>query len=490
MEKLRAAAWWLLPSVVALYVYWAGLFAWFQQDDFVWLHLLATVHSPHDLLVALFRPTDHGTWRPIPERAFFLGFGWLFGYNALPYRIVVFLTQCGNLALIAAITRRLSGSALAGVLASVLWIASSQLIVVMSWTSEYILAAAGLCLLAAFYLLLRYANTGERRYWGYCWLVFLAGFLMMETNIVFPLLAVSYVFLYARPIFRKTLTFFIPSVVYGLLHVVFVNPHGAGVYTMHFDLSIARTLTRYVGKAFEPQSLDSFTTFPSWVGPAGAVMFGVALIGFVVWRTWRRDWLPGLMVAWFVFLLSPVLPLRDHVVPYYLTLPMIPLSMLGALAVAAAWNWRSRLPLAMGARVLATGLVVFYLAESIPVARGGTAWWAGRSHEVERLARYVFRVHRRRPESIIVLRHVDSDLFWTGIAHYPFLDDRERPYVYLAGGADLSIEAHPETGFQVADFVYPAEKVQWGIANNRVVLIDVSRAGFFDVTAQFRPQAP
>lgn len=489
MEKLRAAAWWLLPPALALYLYWAGIFAWFQQDDFVWLHLLATVHGPHDLLAALFRPTDHGTWRPLPERAFFLGFEWVFGYNALPYRIVVFLTQCINLTLIAAITRRLSGSALAGLLASAFWISSSQLIVVMSWTSEYILAAVGLCLLAAFYLLLRYAASSDPRYWRYCWLVFLAGFLMMETNIVFPLLASSYAFVYARTIFRKTLMLFIPSALYGALHILLM-PHGAGVYTMHFDPSIAQTLARYVGKALDPQSLDSFTVFESWVGTAGAWIFGAALIGFVVWRAFRRDWLPALLAAWFVFLLAPVLPLRDHVVPYYLTLPMIPLSMLGAVAVTTAWNWRAAVPLAIGARVLATALAAFYLAESIPVARGGTAWWADRSHQVERLARYVFGLHQRRPDSVILLRHVDSDLFWTGIAHYPFLDERERPYVYLAGGSEPFIEPHPETGFQVADFVYPADKAQWGVTHNRVVIVDVSRAGFFDVTSQFRPQAP
>jgi hypothetical protein len=169
---------------------------------------------------------------------------------------------------------------------------------------------------------------------------------------------------------------------------------------------------------------------------------------------------------------------------------MIPLSMLGAGAVATAWNCRTALPLAISARILATGLAAFYLAESVPVAHGGTAWWAGRSHRVERLARYVFRLHRRRPDAVILLRNVDSDLFWTGVAHYPFLDEGEGSYVYLAGGSEPLIEPHPETGFRVADFVYPADKAQWGLTHNRVVIVDVSRAGFFDVTSQFRPQAP
>ena len=481
------AAWWLLPPLFALYLYWDGIFAWFQQDDFVWLHLLATIHSPHDLLIAVFRPTGHGTWRPLPERVYFITLQYLFGYNALPYRLLNFLTQCANFALIAAITRRLSRSALAGLLAAIFWIASSKLVVVMSWSSEYILPACGFCILLAFFFLLRYADTGEPRFWRYCWIVFLAGFFMMESNIVFPLLAASFALLYARPIFRKTLYLFIPSAVYGVFHILVANRQPSGVYTMHFDLSLLRTLAQYVVQAFEPESLEAFTPFPAWVAPAGAVVLGAALAGFIVWRAWRRDWLPGMLAAWFVFLLAPVLPLRDHVLNYYLTLPAIALSMLGAVGAAHAWKLRASFPVSAGARALATALAVFYLAESAPVARGGTTWWADNSHQVERLARYLFRLHRRRPDATIVLRNVDSLLFWTGIAHYPFWND-QGSYVYLAAGSESAIEARPETGFRVADFIYPAGKLQWGLIHNSVLIVDVSRAGFFDVTGQYRPQ--
>jgi hypothetical protein len=192
-----------------------------------------------------------------------------------------------------------------------------------------------------------------------------------------------------------------------------------------------------------------------------------------------------MLVAWFVFLLAPVLPLRDHVVPYYLTLPMIALSVLAAVAVAGAWNLRATWPVAIGARVLATALAIGFLAESVPVAKGGTTWWADNSHVAERLAHFVFRLHNRRPEATIVLRNVDSLLFWTGMAHYPFLNE-QGSYVYLAKGSEAAIEARPETGFRVADFVYPPEKLEWGLIHNRVILVDVSRAGFFDVTSQFR----
>ena len=483
-------AWWLVPPLFALYLYWHGIFAWFQQDDFVWLNLLGGVHHFRELLIALFHPTVQGTWRPLPERAYFMTLQSLFGYDALPYRLVAFLTQCANFALLASITRRLSGSRLVGLLAAVFWIASSKLIEVMTWSSEYILAACGFFLLLAFYFFLRHAESGERRHLLYCWLTFLAGFLAMETNIVFPLLAASYALLFARPLFRKSLFLFAPSALYAVLHMAVANRHPIGVYTMYLDSSLLRTLASYSVMAFAPEQLGAFTRFPPWAGPVGALVLGVALGTFAVWRVFRRDWLPVLMVAWFVFLLAPVLPLRDHVTAYYLTLPMIPLSMLGAFAVGAAWRARPITPTSVAMRVLATGLAAFYLLESAPVARGGTRWSADRSHEVERLARYIFRAHRRSPEKVILLRNIDSLLFWTGVAHYPFRDKDGATYVYLMSDTASLIESHPETGFRVNDFIYPADKIRWSLVHNRAIVIDVSRAGLFDVTAQLRPVTP
>src|SRR5438045_2535436 len=56
VRKVLCALWWLLPSAFALYTYRDGLLAWFQQDDFVWLRLLSTVHDAKDLAVVLFTP--------------------------------------------------------------------------------------------------------------------------------------------------------------------------------------------------------------------------------------------------------------------------------------------------------------------------------------------------------------------------------------------------------------------------------------------------
>src|SRR5579884_3858923 len=102
MSRSRAlrAAYYGLPMVACVVVYWYALRAWFTMDDFAWLGLRLEVHSLRDLVRALFEPQAQGTVRVLSERLYFLVLSSLFGMHALPYRIVVFATQLANLALI------------------------------------------------------------------------------------------------------------------------------------------------------------------------------------------------------------------------------------------------------------------------------------------------------------------------------------------------------------------------------------------------------
>src|SRR5690349_3323501 len=43
-RKLLNAAYWTVPSLFCLLLYWPGLRAWFQADDFVWLNLPNQAH--------------------------------------------------------------------------------------------------------------------------------------------------------------------------------------------------------------------------------------------------------------------------------------------------------------------------------------------------------------------------------------------------------------------------------------------------------------
>ncbi len=203
-ERLLKTAYWALPSLFCLALYWKGLTIWFLHDDFAWLSLRFQVYDWPSLMRALFTPTGHGTFRPLSERGFFLLFTTVFGVEPLPFRIMVFLTQFVNLVLISSIALRLTRSRVAGFLAPVFWVSNTVLVMAMSWTSAYMQVLCGCMLLAAFHLFLRYEETGNRRYYYWQWVPYLTGFLVMETTLVYPAIVAAYALLCARRLFIKT----------------------------------------------------------------------------------------------------------------------------------------------------------------------------------------------------------------------------------------------------------------------------------------------
>jgi hypothetical protein len=476
-RKLLAAAYWTVPSLVCLAIYWPGLRAWFQQDDFVWLNLINQAHGWHGLLTALFQPTVHGTWRPLSERAFFLAFGAMFGDYALPYRIWVFLTQCANLVLLASITTRLTRSRAAGFWAAILWIANSTLATVMSWSCEYILVACGFFLLLALHFFLRYIETGERRFYGWTWAAFLTGFLAMETNIVFPLLVGSYTLFCARKYFRRTLPFFLVSAMYAALHLLLAPNHGARLYAVHFDSAIPSTVWSYWQQAFEPFNLRYLTPFPTAAGVLEMAACTAALAGFTIARARRREWLPLVLLAWFFFTLGPVIPLRNHISNYYLTLPVMCLAMLGADALVCAW--RAGMAWKAAGAVLTAGFLVL----SIPVGYRAADWYQRRSEAVEHLVGSVARAHELHPGKVILLEGIGDQLFWGAISQRPFLYLRI-PDVYLAPGSAAHITAHPDVD-DVSMYVLPADQVKEGLDRGEIVVYRVGPGPLKNITNEY-----
>jgi hypothetical protein len=193
----------------------------------------------------LFAPMAQGTIRPWSERLFFLVFEAIFGVEALPFRIWVFLTQTANLTLLSWIVWRVTKSRLAGFLAPVLWTASSALGRPMSWTSAYNQVLCAFFLLASFQFLLRWIETGERRWWRWQWATFLMGFGALELNVVYPALAALYTLACARQHLRRTLPLFLPSALFVLVHRLWAPKVASGPYVMHFDASIFGAFLRY-----------------------------------------------------------------------------------------------------------------------------------------------------------------------------------------------------------------------------------------------------
>jgi hypothetical protein len=438
-REWRSATLRILPYFAAplltLYIYWDALHSWFLLDDFVWLSQLARIHEGVPLTRLIFQPTVQGTLRPWSDRVFFLLWQSVFGLDAFPYHAWIFATQFCNFVLLTAIVRRLTGRG-AAFLAPVLWTADAVLVMTMAWACLYKDILCSFFLLLAFYLFLRYVETGERRYYVWQWIVFLLGFGAMETNAVYPAIVVGYALLCARTHIRKAVLLAIPSAVYLAANFLFVKKQAAGPYAMHFDRFLPATFAQYWSLVLKPDARvgDSWTMF---VLP---VVTTVCLAAYVVrqWRAGRRA--PVFGVLWFALAILPVLPLREQFQTYYPTVASIGLAILAASAISSAWESRTRWRWLW--RALATALTVGFLIPSVRLAHEQSAVWRTRGRRAELLVTGVAAARQAHPGSAIVLDELESASFWDVVPDGGFTAAGVSK-VYLAPGSSSNIERLP-----------------------------------------------
>jgi hypothetical protein len=460
----RRYAWRVAPLLLLLALYWPGLTNWFYQDDFGWLNLRHDVHSLRDLGPALFAPKAHGNIRPLGENAYFLVLSSLFGVDALPFRICAFATAVASMILLGSIARRLTASRAAGFWAQVLWMVNTGVAAAMCWTSIYNQLLSGFFLLLAFWFLLRYIETGATRDAIGHWAAFVLGLGALETNVVYPAIAALYALLFARAYLKKILPMFAVSALFVWVHFHFAPPAHDGVYALHFGPAIFSTLWYY---------------WTSALGPSPVILLSLAILALLAWSVRARHWAPPFGLAWFVIVLGPYLPLTDHRMDYYLTVPVIGIALLGAAAIACAWRahwiWKA----------VAVACVAIYLVPSLPAAWKIAQWHHDRGERVEDLALGVADIHDAQPGKIILLDGIDSDLFWSGIVDLPFRA-MEIPHVYLAPGSDARIEAPPDL---LVKYILPQALTLRALQDDRAVVYQVDGPTLRNVTGQFRAAA-
>ncbi|MGP8243474.1 MAG: hypothetical protein ACLQVN_03025 [Bryobacteraceae bacterium] len=485
MSRARAlagsAVYWLSPPLVCLALHWYDFRAWFRTDDFAWLGLTRWIYTWQALGRALFLPLAEGTIRPWSERAFFMAGYSLFGLDALPYRIVIFATQFASLVLVAWIGRRLTGSAAAGWLATLFWMANSSTSIPLGWASAYNQVQCGLFLLAAFALLLRYVETGRRGYSIAQWVVFVLGFGALEVMIVYPAVAAAYALLCAPRYFRRTLSMAPVSVAYFLIHRAVAPPVSTGAYVMHFSPpSLLGTLFRYWTWSVGPVYLRPSYGAPPWLLDALIALLSAALAAFAVnrWRAGRRA--AAFCLAWFVLVIAPVLPLRDHVTEYYPYLPVIGLCWLGSWAVVHAWGGGAALKSAACAAAAA------YLLMVAPQMRASARWNYRVSVRVRNLVEGLAGAHQLHPRQQLVLDGVDSELFWHAIRdHASYLLGIE--HLYITPESAAHIETHPDIG-DLGEFLVAGGVLAENLANGRALVYDVREPRLRNITNLYASQ--
>ena len=479
-----SVAYWAVPSLLCLLLYWRGLQTWFQADDFGWLRVAASVHSGRDLLRALFTPMSQGTVRVLSERVFYLFFLRLFGMNPLPFHLLAWCTQCASLVLLAAIVRRITGSRPAGFLAPILWVGNSMLPAAMCWIAAYNQVLCGFCLLLSFWLLLRHFETGATRYYSAQWITFLLGFGALESMVAYPVVATAYALFAARKQLRRVLPLFAPSLIFIVLHGLVIPKAQTGPYWLDFTMpGLAATFREYWLLALGVHSLRAAgAQAQSWL-PATAILLSVPIAVFLLWQCARRDWRPIYLFSWFLLLLAPVLPLSRHVMPYYLALPTLGLAMLGACAVERGWKAGGWL------RVSATMLAALYLVLSVPCAVSATSAYYQRGLRIKAFVMDTVAHHRQHPAHLVAIAGMPQDVFWDGM-FAKALDLYSVSDVYLMPGeeARLRTPGVPEWQHVVSEFVAPQALLREAVLAGQAAIFDASSGRLVDRTAFYSSQ--
>ena len=479
--QAQSVLWLAIPPLFLAWLYSRSFRIWFREDDFPLLGWVRQTESFHDFLGLFYLPYAQGTIRPLSERLPFLVAWTLFGENCVPLRIFVFLTAVADLWLLAWITKRITGSRLAGSAAAILWGASAAIITPMTWNSAYNEVQYQLFLLGALALFIRFADTGQRPYWWAQLAVFVVGFGSLENNVVYPAVAVAWALFAADRSVRKrliisTIPLFAVSAVYYLAHMRLAPAPASGIYAMHVDLRILKTFWEYWRWSFlAPEALDFGMS--RLRGSATLALSAGAFTVFVLWQLRARRFTLLFGLAWYLLTLSPMLLLPERHTEYYLAGPVMGLAMVAGDGVARAWRrgwtWRA----------LMLFPVIAWLAAMIPAVRAATREFAGHSKISRNLVIGVEEAHARHPNKTILLDGVSQDAYQAVIFEGGF-----RAFgvenVYLTPGAGSRIEPEGnDRGYEGK--VVDAAVAKHALENDEAVVFDF-RAGYLkNITATY-----
>jgi hypothetical protein len=394
--------------LAGMLVYWRIPFLWFVNDDFAWLGLPAEARA-HGLLYALFTPFAQGTVRVFSERLFFLAFSGLFGLHAWPYHLWALATWMLAVTLVQRIGERLTQSRAAGLLAALVWAANVNVAPPVAWASAYNQILCGALLLAAFYSRLRGWRVAE-------WVFYLAGFGALEVTVMYPFLAALHAFCADGKRLRGTAWLFVPAGLFAALHFLFIPKPPDSVYALAVDHRLAVTVKTYLSWTLEPGSAALGPNIEAYRTPERilGLLFALALAGFVVRSLMRKQWLGVFFCGWFLLLLAPVLPLPEHLMFYYLTLPSIGLAWLAGWAIASGYH------AGRGPRVLAIALAAIYFTASVAGVEAEVRSYAVRGQRMRTVMEGVAAVVAAHPGNAVALEGADTQLVNSGFGDRPF----------------------------------------------------------------------
>jgi hypothetical protein len=401
----------VLPVLVFALCSWPAVQSYFSADDFAMIQVRQRVLKGESLSGFVFSPNEAGSWRPALTLIFYASEAVAPG-NPRPLHAMSLVVQIASMLLLFEIGRRLTGSDIAAALAPLFWAVNMCVPETLAWSTGSMQVLLAFCVLLALYAFIRYGEEQRPGFLVFSWAAFLSGFLVLESNLAFPLLAAGWALVYCRRAIRATLPMAIVSGLFVALHQWLVPKHTSGPYSMDLDpVSLATTAWQYTRWFFSPENVDAFARTPHSFNIAWSVLAMTALLAFAVWSAWKRDFRAALFALFFLALIAPLTPLREHLSMYYLVPPGIGLGLLGAWGVSE--GLKSRLPFRALTVLLLSGWVAI-----MPLGTYRTSkWWHDYGRQMRDFVTGLKSAASIAGDRMTVVSGFSDTVFW-GCIHY------------------------------------------------------------------------
>ncbi len=332
---------------------------------------------------------------------------------------------------------------------SILWCSNSVLSWPLSWTAAYNQVLCALVFLAALTALQKYAETGNSNYGYLHWLIFLAGFGVLEITVVYPFIALAFTMLFCPRLTKATLPMFIPSIIFAALHSYLAPKSSDGTYGIAIDWRVPKSLISYWVIAFLPESSKPLLRLPAWLFDYLRWVLAAVTALFLAERVRRIDRLVLFGLAWFFATVSPYLVVPNHISDYYLFVPTIGLSMAASRAVV---DWPSK---SFPGRLGVAAVMSVWLTASWLTAWRSTAKSRQDSEAMRTLVYGVQQVLQAHPGRVVFLTGINDGVFWSGVYDHPFRLLGPRP-VYLSPTDAATLTPYPDL-VNIDDYTLPAQ---------------------------------
>ncbi len=253
----------------------------FWTDDHIFLELAARYSLP-EFINRFFNPLAQVTWyRPVEGVLWW--FEWqMFQGNSAAYHVVLLLFHSFNCIMLYAITQRVTGQRLAGLIAGLVFAGVSTFHIAILWLSDITVPTTSLYL-ATVWFWLSYLEKETRRDYIFSILSFVLTLLLKEIGTMLPfVLFLVDRLLIAKPLnWKNLLKRYLPFVILLIPYVLFyvTRFHESGWVTVigfNIGLHLVNNVLRYLALIIFPQRLDSPLSY-LWLAVALTIYLYLAI---------------------------------------------------------------------------------------------------------------------------------------------------------------------------------------------------------------------